>query len=680
MVERRRRASTSSVDSVDDGQVRWRQEVSVVRSVPKELLSDDWPIFELRDATVLNCDGHTIENALHVGIRGPYIVRGHLVIDDPSQKSRLIMRVRKSIPLEIRQCTSYSIGESPDGGPLIWVSGRGGWYEINPSPAYRATHRKMCEATTLYYNMVDIYNSRRAPKKTKKQKQSALMDELASIFLQYAARVGDGCTFDEVIARCSEHAGFFICQFAQLETLIDWRPTAFYRWLTTEHADLVQKIEDLMRNPRKLSPIPSVEALSPMPRESTSTPVPKSSSVEVVDSKVVVSKQGSRAASLRVPSAAACVAPEDKPPRSVPPPPKQSPRPTTQPDSTAAADDDTPFGSVFNAVERAYGELIGTKRGLTATAVLNKIYFYYKFPQYRDNTVGSFKVPVQEVLHYNASALLASLDKPKYERHEIYAFLEQLSTTELNLVAYKPSEFPVKLVARTRMTRPSRNDKQPAPERSAPVTTPHGEDLDGAGSHKVPAAGRGKSLKRDGRRTGRKSFLRPAATNKKRTHSQLENDSEVEAPELGDSHYFTDGDDAMEDAPDVETPQDADVSDSPQSASHQETPIKIVIRAERVPSSTPQGPDNTWTCDQEGCDYIVRGGDDDECQARIRAHFDDHEQQLERVSLAVTESRGHLPINHLLEKIKRMAEKSSSAQQTMDGLMVPQPIKRKLIV
>ncbi|KAM4056177.1 defective in methylation-7 protein [Hirsutella rhossiliensis] len=677
MVGRRRRASTSSVDSVDDSQIRWRQEASVVRSVPKDVLSDDWPIFELRDAVVLHGDGHTLENALHVGIRGPYIVRGHLVIDDPSQKSRLIMRVRKSIPLEIRQCVSYSIGESPDGSPLIWVSGRGGWYEINPSPAYRSIYRKMCEATTLYYNMVDIYNSRRAPKRSKKQKQSSLMDELASIFLQYAARVGDGCTFDEVIARCSEHAGFFICQFAQQESLIDWIPTAFYRWLTTEHAELVQKIEDSMKNPRKLCPMPSAEALSPMPRESASTPLPKSSSVEAA-----MSRQSSRVASSRVPSAAANVAPELKP-RSVPPPPKQSPRQTTQPESAAAGDDESPFDSVFNAMEMAYDALIDTKKGLATTSVLNKIYFTYSFPQYRDGTVGSFKIPVQEVLHYNASALLENLEKSKYESHEIYAFLEQLSTAELRLVVFKPSDFPVKLVPRKRMVRQSKKDIQPSPATVAPVTTRGRGGPDGAGSADVAAAGRGKSLKREGRRTGRKSFLRPAVTNKKRPHSQLESDSEAEAeaPGLGNSHYFSDGDDAMEDAPDVETPQDGDTPDSGRPALHQETPIKIVIRAEKIPSTTPQGPDNTWTCDQEGCGYIVRGGDDEECQARIREHFDDHEQQLERVSLAVTESRGHLPINHLLEKIKRMGEKASEGpQQTMDGLLVPQPIKRKLIV
>ena len=145
------------------------------------------------------------------------------------------MRVRASTPLEIRKCVSFSIGESPDGSPLIWLSGNGGWYEINPSPAYRPIYKKMCEATTLYYNLVDIYNSIQLPKKPKKTK-AKWMDELSGIFLQYAARVGDGSTFEEVIERCNEHAGFFISQFAQQETLLDWHPTAFYKWLTSEHA------------------------------------------------------------------------------------------------------------------------------------------------------------------------------------------------------------------------------------------------------------------------------------------------------------------------------------------------------------------------------------------------------------------------------------------------------------
>lgn len=98
------------------------------------------------------------------------------------------MRVRSSTPLEIRKSTSYSIGEADDGKPLIWVSGRGGWYEINPAPAYKEMYNKMCEATTMYYSVVDIYNSD-PPKKSKKSKGN-YMDELGQVF----HKVGDICS------------------------------------------------------------------------------------------------------------------------------------------------------------------------------------------------------------------------------------------------------------------------------------------------------------------------------------------------------------------------------------------------------------------------------------------------------------------------------------------------------
>lgn len=383
-----------------------------------------------------------------------------------------------------------------------------------------------------------------------------------------------------------------------------------------------------------------------MPGESASTPL-KSSSVEFIDPKDASTGRGSRAASTRVPSAAAKASSEVQP-RSAPH--QQSPSRTTQPESAAAGDDVSPFESVLRGVEMAYDALVDTKRGLSTTAVLNKIYFAYSFPQYRDGTVGSFKLPVQEVLHYNASALLETLEKRKYENYEFYSYLEQLSTAELRLVAYKPSDFPVKLMPRKRYIRQSKKDIQPASATALPVTVRKAETPDSARLEDVPIAGRGKSLKREGRRTGRKSFLRPVVTNKKRPHSQLESDSEteaqVEAAEVTNSHYFSDGDDTMEDAPDVETPQDGDASDSGQPTPYQEKPVQIVIRAEKIPSTTPQGPDATWTCDQDDCGYVVRGGDDEECQARIREHFVDHEQQVERVSLAVTESRGHLPIKY----------------------------------
>ncbi|GJN85926.1 hypothetical protein PLIIFM63780_009501 [Purpureocillium lilacinum] len=717
MVGRRRRASTSSVESVDESQIRWRQEVSVVRSVPKDESPDDWPIFELRDAVVLNKDGKSLENALHVGIRGPFIVRGNLIIDDASQRTHLIMRVRSSTPIEIRQCITYSIGESPDGSPIIWVSGKGGWYEINPAPRYREIHRKMCEATTLYYTLQDIY-SEEPPKKTKKSKQPALMDELSGVFFKYALNVGDGSTLEEVIERCHEHAGFFICKFQQ--DTFDWSATAFHRWLTAEHEDLVKTIKDVLDNPRKLSPIPSSKALSPRPRQSLTpfTPrdsadsppqglVKRSSSIVVPVNKPVPQLAKVRAARAD-PEGSQTPLTSTAPPLTTPPTASQAATPP-QPPANSTDDDDTPFASMLKAMEIVYDEQAGKKKGLLASAVMSKLYFAYKFPNYKDGTPGCYKVPVREVLHYYASDLLRALDASKWQEHEIWSFLQKVSQTEFKTVAYKMSDFPVSMVPRKQMSRvPKQDHTQP----QAPLASASRAD-DDSDSTPIP---QGKGLK------GRpRSSLRPIST-KKRPRSQLETDSESEEAGAKKSHFFSDEDDAMDG---VLSADAATNGDSAPAASSPE-PIPLVIRAEKIPSTVPQGPKDTWLCDQDGCDYIVRGGDD--CQARIQDHFRDHEQQLERVSLAMTESRaGHMPIKyaryayfppflilvdlkplpnmaqsrpatqpspsqeegeaapgpsgpHLLEKIKRLGDKSQHHQADATGLAVPQPIKRKLIV
>lgn len=93
------------------------------------------------------------------------------------------MKVRSSTPIEIRQCIAYSIGEAPGARPLVWVLGRGAWYEINPSEAYRPIFNKMCEATTMYYNLVDIYNSKQLSRIPKASGPS-LLESLHDDFLQ----------------------------------------------------------------------------------------------------------------------------------------------------------------------------------------------------------------------------------------------------------------------------------------------------------------------------------------------------------------------------------------------------------------------------------------------------------------------------------------------------------------
>lgn len=86
------------------------------------------------------------------------------------------------MPIEIRQSTEYSIGLDEDDNPVIWASGRCGWYEINPSPVYLEIYNKSCQACVMHYRIMDIYKSQR-PKKSKKGK-SGRSNELARIFHQ----------------------------------------------------------------------------------------------------------------------------------------------------------------------------------------------------------------------------------------------------------------------------------------------------------------------------------------------------------------------------------------------------------------------------------------------------------------------------------------------------------------
>ncbi|KAK1243660.1 hypothetical protein MKX08_001798 [Trichoderma sp. CBMAI-0020] len=630
MSGRRRRASTSSVETVDGDKIRWLQESNVVRSQPKDVHKDVYPCLELRNATVYDRKGEILENALDVAVRGPYIVRGYLIMEDASDRRHLIMKVRSSTPIEIRHCIAYSIGEAPGARPLVWALGRGAWYEINPSEAYRPIFNKMCEATTMYYNLVDIYNSKRLSG-IPKASGSGLLEALHDDFLQYAMKTGDGATFNEVLERCSEHAIFLVCQFTQESLdLIDWKQTPFYKWFTTEHADVVHKTMVALKNPRKArSPSPR-ERASPAPSNRSSSRITRSASMDKVDSdQVQLSKRSKPALNIDVATPSITV---------------QQPAIHIQsPDAamTTAHEDQSPFASVLSAIEEICEKRVGSKRGISGMTALNILYFDYKFPMWKDGSVGSHKVPVQEVLHYNAAALLQNLDKDKFQTLQLWSYLEELAKKPFSPRAIKLSEFPYRLVRRT----PSQRSKKPVPSAVEIDSSPHEID--------DPPRPIGKTLKRPGRRPGKTSSLRTVTSSKKRTFAEVGDDSEPDSESSGlkRSHYFSDREEEQEE--DVSM-QDSTGADTPGNAvqaaplrSEKTEPIQIVIRTEKIPSTVPRGPGDAWTCDQDGCTYVVRGGEADGCQARIQEHFEEHREQAKRLNLAVTESsRGHMPIKY----------------------------------
>ncbi|KAJ3495192.1 hypothetical protein NLG97_g3570 [Lecanicillium saksenae] len=660
MTGRNRRASTSSVDTIDFEDIKWCQEASILRSVAKEAPSDNWPIFQLRDAIVLNRDGTTIESALNIVPNGPFTVRGNLHLSKDEKRFALSKPGRAPIPIEIRHCLLYSVGETEDGSPQIWVSGRAGWFELSPCPAYQSTYDSMCQATTLYYGLMDIIQDTK-PKRGKKGKSPSQKEILAAMFHKYAAFVGDGSTYDDVVARCNKHAVFLISQFMQDDSVTDWPSTDLYKWMLSQNAALFEKVDKAKKNPRQRTRSPSY--VEPPLRLSTRVSR-KSASIEEVD-ETTFNRRSNRSNSATAQQTTIAMHP------------KQSAKaPEHQTPTHVATDADSPFQTVLAAMESAFDSIAPSKNGVTVSGLLNRLYFQYRFPTFS----AGHKRPVEEVIHYNAAELLKAIDPEKYKNGEVYDWLKRLSKEPFAPIALiKPGILPYRVVLRERRPFHGRKHetKQDAPENILRTPSPVS-----------PRVG-----KRPGRPVGSKSSLRPIKSTKKRSR-MIADDDDTDTESVAKKLNFLsdqDGDEAMADIDNQNSQDEAifdetlqvnessDLSSEDEVEDDEDRPVKLSILAEKLPDPMPTGYQGTWVCDQQDCDFIARGGQEDELDDLISAHLQEHEQLVDRMQLAVNESRGLLPINHLLEKLKQIGEDARGPTDSQ-GNVAPRPIKRNLFV
>lgn len=228
---RRRHDSTSSVETVDESNIRWCQEASIIKAGPKDEDPASYPVFELRNACVFGRDpegseSSTFQNALEVVVKGPFTVRGSLIVEDADQKSRcranivvrvpkpanpspVLRRQRGNIPLEIRTVAQYSIGLSNAGQPVFWVLGQCGvWYEITPMRAYKPLYDISRQAITLYYAIDDFYQPDRYPDTMRAS--GGRQGELARLFLEVWFPIADlrsKCSNSDAV--CSQSRRWF---------------------------------------------------------------------------------------------------------------------------------------------------------------------------------------------------------------------------------------------------------------------------------------------------------------------------------------------------------------------------------------------------------------------------------------------------------------------------------------
>ncbi|KAK3308042.1 uncharacterized protein B0T15DRAFT_508558 [Chaetomium strumarium] len=679
MAGRPRRRRSSSAPSVENGQshIRYSKESSMLRKAPQDVPVDEIPSYVLTDASIYQKDGKSLANPLLINVQGPVMVRGFLEEVEEKWHPYLVRSSVKSGYIEIPHSEEYSISD----GPLaFWVTGASGFFEIRPSRIYQPMYDQMIEAITLYYSALEVYDEYEKQCGQKKKRNWPSPPTLDDIFLRYAVRAGDGILRDEVEPLCHKWAEFMIAHFPK-EVDLDWELTYFAKWLRDAHPDIEKKIHDIAKGIIPPQPPPetqnSDESRALHKRGSTTvkrgvekrdsrSPPPKISiprKAKTSETPIPLPekyRQHVQATSVKSSSA-----------------PIETSRSTPTETPAAGGDADSPVDRLLGALQEICEETDIKK--ITQSKLHSMLYFKCRIPQYN---------VAKDVTSFYAKELLLRLS-PEWKGTPWYEWLKDAATQP-----WVPGELTAEMVPSMTIRRTKMKKQQPDPSNRPAAELPASLNIKARTRSGIQEESEGETDDEDvtalqalppmrSRRSGKAAGLRLVTSGKKRPHSDMDElvvQSRRGRKSAKTIHRERVDDDVQEDASDDEVAGDEDL-DVGSSLPPPEGAVRLVVHAERLPSTNPTGPDGTWTCDQEGCTYVVRSADDEDGQQLIQEHFREHEAQAAKINLALKESRGHMPINHLLDKIQAIGRAALKKKRgTLNGKPVPAPVKRRLLI
>ncbi|KAI1812878.1 hypothetical protein GGS20DRAFT_578025 [Poronia punctata] len=719
MVERRQRgvsvSSTGSTGEVVD--VRHYQESSVLKPVTPSTHSDDWPCFLLSDASVHRRDGSLV-NQLHVDLDGPFIIRGRLEIEKDNEKYLVHRDMRKkSVWIQIEPSNAFSVGAKDDSlsVPVIWASGAAGWFELSPSKAYQSICETMFRGVCLHYSFLDQYEEAlERLQRSKKKKRATFADvnlDMDELLFQYALRVGDGIVLAEAYERLHEQAIFLLSHFP--------KDTGVHSYLANKFPDVAQKLRD--KNPQVM-----LEAnTQPCPLQAHTFIYDKSASVETGEKKrgrgrprsIVPTEmatgstsqsQAPRSSKLARPNRPTTIPTIARdtdvtmtdPPERQPVMSKKSRDPRSQPrndglvPNPGTADDRqnsvTVLIEALQDARRQYLEDIQKGKQKKALHEISAKSWWGKL--YYECNINY--AAVQEIFVYYARDFVEQLG-PEWHDTELYQYAKVVAESKPTFEHV--SEKDIKHIVR-RVKKSTRVGQTPA------------EKAAGESAHRQVNQYAGKQTPNRGRPSGKTSGLRPSTGGKKRPRHEDNSEEDVDIDERGilkkkakKSHYFSgedvndddeaDGDESISDenpAKGERTLSENEIFGKPKD----EAVAQFTLRTERLPSThppgtQPRGPNETWVCKEPDCGYVVRLANEEEGQKLVVTHLEQHEKEandvaermaLDRENIALQEgTKGHMPVSHLLEKIRNLSTKSTGREKVMlNGNPVPQPIKKSL--
>ncbi|TGJ85752.1 hypothetical protein E0Z10_g2989 [Xylaria hypoxylon] len=706
MARRKRRAAKASKSSPEyEESARHYKESSILKPVGPSTHPDNWPCFLLSDATVHFPDGK-MASQLEVDIRGPFIIRGRLELEKDNERYLVHRNMKTSGPLwiQIESSKAFSVGAKDDSlsAPVVWASGEAGWFEIVPSPCYQRLCDEMFQAVRLHYSLLDQYEAALEKlQKSKKKKKATLVDvsiDLDELLFQYARRAGDGLTLPEAYEQFHRQSIFLLSHFPRDTGHKGIKPTPrqkdsnmpcllkAYDYSHREKSSSLEIVDGKKKGKGRIrNSVPRTTQTSVM------------SDVEAVASKKSQEARQSRSTRMKKRSPAGILHSDDdivmidSPDNDF-----ASSKASRDRREELRGDNPTVYSTVteeakssahvlvdaLEDVRRHMLQLISEGKQkkqlhqVVAKSWQTKVYMECNIRSY--NSVG-------EIFQYHARDLVKLLG-PEWHDTQIYKWakenisntptLSNISEAEVNQIVRR-----VKKSARAAQPEKVVNENsQPGVKEYAGKQTPKS------------------------RPSGKAAGLRPSTGSKKRLRYEADFEDDMDLDENGSlrkkskrSHYFTEEDDNDDDDDDDDDNVSIDEDDenssgeSKRHAGKDTIPMsQLVIRAEKLPPTQPQGPNQTWICEEPDCGYIVRAAHEENGQKLISSHYEEHEKEaqdianetaLNRVTLAVQEARGHLPINHLLEKIRNLGENSKRRGEVhLNGHAVPEPIKRTLLI
>lgn len=258
--------------------------------------------------------------------------------------------------------------------------------------------------------------------------------------------------------------------------------------------------------------------------------------------------------------------------------------------------------------------------------VASKLYYKYRIKEYRSSA---------EILLYYARELLERLDEQVWGGSGFWEKLQEAAgEPRITLQHIEYDQIPSNLIRRKTLAVP-RVHKKPGEE-----------------GGNLPQGMETPQHRRIGRPAGKMSALRLVGSK----GSKRRFDSDDDTPDtvsrgskvVKRSHEHDSDDDDDMDAASSSPESDGSEPDTAESPAA----LKVVVRAENIPTSEPKGPNGTWVCEEDDCGFVVRNPEQEDGRERIRehmqeAHYEDDENRDNRINLAVTEGvKNHLPIEY----------------------------------